>query len=492
MIMRPLLRLSPVDPKWIDWATSTFNFPAPSDPMRRGVVAMTYQALETASRGEPCVIAYAWAHAIGVLVDRRSLPFVEAVGEALRPAVEVTLAAYSKSQGKARELRLPADRARELLNQWRAFHSWRSGVDLLPETLDVYVRKYGKTNRAKLIGDEKAAWVDVSDAPGEFATLLTNLHRPFKDETIIDRIRARIEELEAQPVDASRDARILSLYRLEHELGHGESLSLSWSRSYSDGANYRLYGSASNMKSDDRAAVFPASLGYVEVDLRNAHLAILGMLLKSERIAALAGDAWSTLGDYVDGAASKGQLKRFLYSCMYGAGREQRICALVKDDAYDVAQALYDKGEDERAHLACFPIWHEAEALHDRLVKHPTIGEVIEGTRQLARELERAARVDPFGIEHGGPETRGVTALSSLCSAYEKWLLAPVYCDRAYLKTHQVILDQHDGLTVKLLGADRTYPDGRTLGGITYQRLERLVNDRAKAAEINTQLLRKQ
>lgn len=452
-------------------------------------MAMTYQALESASRGEPCVIAYAWVAAIGMLEQRRSLPFVTAVCQALKPAVEVTSVDYDRKGNLARELRLPMGRASELLAEWRAFHSWRSGVDVLPETLDVYVRRYGKTNRASLICDEKAAWSEQSDAPSEIATLLTNLHIPFKDETIIERIRAQIEELESRTPSQSRDSRILTLYRLEHELGHGESLSIAWRRSLSDGSNYRLYSSASGMTSEDRAVVFPASLGYVEVDLRSAHLAVLGMLVASDCVSALASDPWRVLADYVDGKATKAQLKRFVYSTMYGASKEGRTIALVNDAEYAAAQSLYDNGLESL--YRALPSWQDAEALHASLIKHPGVAGVVAGTKSLAAALEQKPALDPYGIEHGGPGVRGVTAISSLCSAYEKWLLAPVYTDRAYWKTHQVILDQHDGLTIRLLGADRAYRDGSTLGQHTYQRLERLVNDRAKKAKINTQLLRK-
>lgn len=88
--------------------------------------------------------------------------------------------------------------------------------------------------------------------------------------------------------------------------------------------------------------------------------------------------------------------------------------------------------------------------IYTKLVSHPAIKELLEGSRKLSKDImEKGTFKDAFNVVHNAKEFKGKgKIMNTIMSSYEKKLLMPVYKDAFETKSFEVMFDSHDGMTL--------------------------------------------
>lgn len=512
----------PVSEEFFLWFGRTFpTIARSSDPAL--VTRLLYGAICKASNGEEFPLAYTIlepfleADAETETGDRsRSvLPIIEDLSTALG----VPFNHHSIDLHLARCIQqLTRERATDLLTEWQRFA-------LPPSDLNaVHPITKQKTAGTKYKSTVQRAKGQIQEAETKaerntsLRRIVGHLHHPLPkilmtrtEERILTVESERNEALQLIIDDNVRDKvwRTYSLrLRALHSCRSNACGGYIWSRR---SENYRIFTKGDTLVTihgEDRRAITRRSDGFVEYDLASAHLAIGNFLCGGPELTKLLqGKAvWPTLLKWIgydpEDADDKRILKGCIYAMTYGSSNLRQWSLLLRDEDnreaitrnMDLAKRKRDQGQEpERARLFTDLVKSNvrtflkqekaAQVAYKKLLSHPAIQELLVNRDRYSREiLSAGGTYDAFGTFQRLGKNSSQT-ISTVMSSYEKWLLWPIY-ERAFSRRDfEVVLDQHDGLTIRFTRQD----DEKRVNNLL-SRLQQAVQERADKLGIFTHL----
>lgn len=217
---------------------------------------------------------------------------------------------------------------------------------------------------------------------------------------------------------------------------------ISW---YAD--NHRVYAagvSLCNIPTRYRRAITPRSAGFLEIDLKSAHLAIFAGLFKNKYIQeklSLGVDIYEDNSRY----GTRSEIKNICNVMLYGAGIPmQQIQFCLDEDTKKDFLDLY-----AQAKLLKKPqLYGVANKLIDNPTKcrleHFVHSELYENLEKIQSQQETITH-DIFNNEIPHDVNSKPSYFAFSC---EKLLTWPIYQLALEKKEYRIILDQHDGVTI--------------------------------------------
>jgi hypothetical protein len=217
----------------------------------------------------------------------------------------------------------------------------------------------------------------------------------------------------------------------------------------SEGSRFRLYPegwSITSIPSRYRHVITPRSKGYLELDLKCAHLSICAGVLKIESIQNLLKngidprDIIST-----DTEIDKSKIKLFIQKIIYGAGDRGLKIALLDNEEREIAEKELKKEEWRRV---------------DNMISNDCIDKVNKiNSHYIVKDLRKAIErwdenkaIDAWGYKIKLPKDKKynvkATMLSWMCNSWEKVILEPIFEIASKSFEFEIVIDQHDGCTI--------------------------------------------
>ena len=509
----------PVSEGFFSWFQHTFpTIAQSSDPAL--VTRLVYGAIFQATKGKEFPLAYSLLEPF-LKADteneaggrsRSVLPIVEDLSTALG----VPFNHHSIDLHLARCIQqFTRERATDLLTEWQRFAlppSDPKAVHCITKEKTVGTKYKSTLQRAK--GDVQAAETKA-ERNITLRRIVGHLHHPLP-KVLLTRTEERILAVETERNDAlqlvtddtARD-QLWRTYSLRLRALHGCRANACggyiWSRR---SENYRLFTAGDTLvtiQGEDRRAITRRSDGFVEFDLASAHLAIGNFLFGGPELTKLLQSkaVWATLLKWIGyEPEDKPVLKACIYAMTYGSGSLRQCSLLVRDPisreqiayALDLAKRKREAGQ-EPVRARNFTAYvkdrlrtflkqdEEAQAACNKLVQHPAVQELLVNRDRYSREILSAGGAkDAFDDFQRIFETPSRT-IATLASSYEKWLLWPIYEKAFSRRDFEVVLDQHDGLTIRF-----TRQDDEVRMNNLLLRLQQAVQERADKLGILTHL----
>ncbi|MBN1461712.1 MAG: hypothetical protein JXA57_19450 [Armatimonadetes bacterium] len=411
------------------------------------------------------------------------------VAQRIARAIGAELLDYDAGAHRARALVMPQDEARELLREWTRFRVHRDQLGLDCATgrpawdQQRPIREQAACERSRI---EKA----MAERPEPLRECVTALNRTRVPEVLFHHAESLVDHDDFALIDAAV-AGLKGGYLYAPKAG-----SLNWR------VNLPGY-SLQQLPTELRRLLMPPELGFAELDLSSAHLAIVAGLARSEPlIDALAkGDFWSRLA--AETGFRRVDVKRCITSMLYGASRFRQAVRLepLICEAFDTPSANRDGWQ--RAVVGLFDEldrvgdhWAERRRIEFDLmqamgiptlwgtfhpvVEHPLYQEAVRARDSLIACAKSGMLFGAFLTRPSSNGTKPQTTLAAVCSSYEKALLHDVV---TLQDGYRVVLEQHDGCTIWVSAPTRLDE--------VVARLRRRVSRTAKRLGIPTQLERK-
>lgn len=391
--------------------------------------------------------------------------------EALSKALGVQYREYSNQHHIARSIQIDPEYAAQLLDEWHSFKidpSDPSAINsaTLEPTAGMSFDRIIRTSKRVVTQSVSQRFHDYP-----LPELLRDINHAKLPESLFDRFKIVGADLEARQDAAATDVERRSLQRRLVYMREAERNAKTGYIYEPAPPAYRLYvreASLQGIDREDRRALTRQCDGYYELDLRNAHFAIVGALAESGEMNALldAGSIWDQLLDWCgldDGWRE--QLKAVVTSSLYGAGDARRLVMLEQDERKKVAHTLMletfkAKTDSPRAlsrqRYAQDQVEVTAEkharATLARLMSHPAMVAMDKARKELERRIRSDdGMVDGFGRFVAIPQGRKIgTVMHAVATSWERLLIDVIYqrARRNKFGDFRVILDQHDGVTI--------------------------------------------
>jgi hypothetical protein len=246
---------------------------------------------------------------------------------------------------------------------------------------------------------------------------------------------------------------IARIYLLEKILEDLQFNNVIYNQSLKKSSGYRIYSSLTGLKKSERDLIFKSTDGYcyLELDLTSAHPSIFQKLtgLKIDNMRQKIID---------ETGLSKNQVKRVINSTLYGAGQHMIFTQLIEDQDIreDIENKLYEvrsyKDKIKRKELRNLIVYPDnINELKSKLKNSETYKIIKKEIVKLLNKIKIDKKmIDGFGqIIYQRQYQNAASVLASVCSSYEKLLIMPIAKLNKKLD-FKVVLDSHDGLTIKL------------------------------------------
>lgn len=454
----------PVLPEFCAWFSSNF----PSVENRKLVKAMIYRVICSSAKGEETVLNWAYLAKLLNLAEAKDYTVTDVITD-LCAAFNTETSEYSRFLGRSRTIQIEQDRAIQLQKEWTSFSVKKSDPRYLEAISPTTGESIHSAEYSKTITESKICIRDHQEKKYKkdkhvLYSLIKYLNARKIPQVITDRLDILIEN--ADPSDIIRYNRLTSC---RNNLIGGTTWQIN-------DQGYRVFPrgeSLATLKREDRWAVMLQEDGFYEIDLTNAHFAILAFLIQGANMMDLLnqGSIWPQLLQYIGKDSSfKDSLKECIYSMLYGSGEDMQKILLIQDPL--LRQELKDlkiklgkvektvRSSEERSKLMIEKhaltrrlkeeSTQEDKDLYTKLTSHPAIKELLEGSKLFGEQIsEKGSFKDAYGIEHSTKDFKGIgKIMNTIMTSYEKKLMAPIYNDAMKTRYFEVIIDQHDGCTL--------------------------------------------
>lgn len=462
----------PVLPEFQTWFSA--KFPGVDNKL---VKALIYKVIHNSARGEETPLG--WDYLSRLMNLAKATDFtVKNVIDSLASVLGVAYSDYSRLLSYARNIQIDKNVALALQAEWNSFSVKKSDSRYSEAVSPVTGESIHAPDYVKVIKEskdcikghkEKAYKAEEHD----LARVIKYLNARKIPQVVIDRLDSVIET--ADQSDSIRYNRLLSC---RNNLIGG----VVWQINEQ---GYRVFPqgeSLATLTREDRWSVMMQEDGFYEVDLTNAHFAILAFLINGQEMLKLLnnGSIWTQLLDFLGLDKSfKDSLKQCIYSMLYGSGPDMQQLLLIQDPvlreelkALKISLGKKDKiaktSEEKKAvfiakNQLAARIQNESsnfdKEIYQKIINHPAIAELLSGSVALNKKItEKGSFGDAFGHIHYMENFRGIgKVMNTIMTSYEKKLLMPIYKEVFNTRYFEIQIDQHDGLTLsfnKNLGGD--------------------------------------
>ena len=426
--------------------------------------------------------------------------------EALSEALGVRYRNYSNQYHIARSIQIDPKYAAEILDQWHSYRLDPADPDAINSATGELTsdKEYARIIRTSKTVLRTSIVERYPDYP--LPELLRDINETKLPSSLFRRFEIVGDELAAKRDAAADEVERADLDRRYHYLRQAERSARTGYLYEPASPAYRLYVRAESLQAihrDDRRALTRQVDGYYELDLRNAHFAILATLAKSDEMNALldGGSIWDQLLDWccLD-RSMRDAVKRCVTAGLYGAGRARRLVLLEPNDESREEDLYYletcaakddslralgrQRQRYRRVELSLDPT--TVGRTLDRLESHPAMVAMSNTRKSLEKQIKNdGGLLDAFGRFITPPKSRSAaTVLHAVATSYERLLIDVIYqrARKNQFGDFRVILDQHDGVTIYFSRRD----EKRT--ATILDRLKEAVHEKAQELGINTSL----
>lgn len=488
----------PVFPEFNAWFSS--KFPGVENKL---VKALIYKTIHNSARDQETPLAFEYLYRLMNLAKASDMT-VKTVIDQLSEALKVEYSSYSRMLSYARNIQIDKDLALSLQKEWNSFsikkNDARYNEAISPITGEsIHAPEYVKTiteSKDCIKGHKETEY-----KKHDLAKVIKYLNARKVPQIIIDRLDTLLES--ADESDSIRYNRLLSC---RNNLIGG----IVWKI---NDQGYRVFPqgeSLATLTREDRWAVMCQEDGFYEVDLTNAHFAILAFLINGQEMNKMLdnGSIWTQLLAYLGlDKGFKDSLKQCIYSMLYGSGADMQQLLLIQDSKLreELKTAKTNLGKKEKIaktseeksvimkakHALAKRIDSESseqdKEIYKKLIAHPAIAELLNGSAVLAQKIKNEGSfTDAFGHTHDVKEFRTIgKIMNTIMTSYEKKLLMPIYKEVFATRYFEIQIDQHDGLTLSFNKNIKGDPEVRAK---IMQALKDKVNENAKILNIKTGL----
>jgi len=455
----------PVLPEFHAWFEN--KFPKAKNALVKGLI---FRVIVNSAKNEETSLSYNHLQNLLNLAKDEETKVKDVIDE-LSEVLGVAYSSYSHLLSYARNIEIEQNRALELQKEWNSFGAKKSNPRyseaVSPITGEsIHAPTYQKVIKESKECIKKHTEKKYKNSDDNLKEIISYLNARKIPEIIIDRIDQLLETKD-ENLDQINYSKLLSCRN--NLIGN-----TAWKINEQ---GYRIFPiggeSLSTINREDRWQVTLQSDGFYEIDLKNAHFAIMAHMINGQEMLKLlaGGSIWPQLLAHLGLDSSfKDSLKECIYSILYGSGDDLQKILLIqnKDLRGQLKTAKENLGKKDKlvktveqrkeVNDECNKITSRIELessaqdkeIYTKLVAHPAIKELLEGSRKLSKDImTKGFFKDAFGIIHDVKEFKGKgKIMNTIMTSYEKKILMPVYKDAFETKSFEVIFDQHDGMTL--------------------------------------------
>jgi len=431
------------------------------------VRTLIYQTIRKSAAGKSQSLASNYLIE-GLNLDNEGLS-VKDVIDPLAKALGVDYSGYSRITHHARNIQIDEQLAKDLLFKWNSFCVKKSSPDYLKAISPINEEKVCEEKYTSTVIDSKACIKKHTEKKIKKETpQLSRIVKYLNARKIPQIVHDRIDQL-IEDCDQSNTIRYNNLLAVKNNL-LGEYI---WEV---NDQGYRLFtvgASLTTIPKEDRWQILKQEDGFYELDLTNAHFAILAYLMESVEMNKMLdqGSIWTQLLTYLGlDKSSKDMLKKVIYSILYGSGPNLQQILMIQDEKVReelfvaneklLQKTKYAKTNEEKS--AAFSektnlknrIEKEStendKALYLKLIAHPGVDALITGSKAYFKNImDQGFFIDAFGIQQDTKDFSGGGKIANtILSSYEKVLLRPIYDEAFNTSYWEILIDQHDGMSL--------------------------------------------
>lgn len=393
-----------MDPLFNQWAKNEFNLSDQED------LLILYNAIRFNNSDGECHFPWSYFEALGVDDLKSRL-------DKVANKISGTVIEYF-NPGQCRKLIIAPEMANKLYNQMSQFNRNKMGKKITRDFKSIY----------KKASDEQD--IKYSNNPTiEWISYLNNIKLP---PCIIENAEKRITEI-------NDIRRIEAIRRLIHDLNDGAKYIMHPNR---ETINYRIGGLFSSLKKEDRRAILPPNQGFIELDLKSAHLSFLaarmGLDLPSDAVGEIAEQT----------GLQRARVKEALVCTIYGG-------TLSAKDALIIDDARRESHQRARANHCAQKTQAQEQTDSEKLYSNELYKLISQAVSDLEFSLNGKSIIDAFGIQlETTTEIKSTTVLAAYFSSFEKKLFMTLL-PLARKLGFQIVSDEHDGCTIYISNPDR-------------------------------------
>lgn len=374
---------------------------------------------------------------------------------------------YSKKEGLSREIHIDQDEA----------------MDVAIRLADITLLKISRDNCRKIIKicKEQKKMIVEKYTDYNIKQYVEYLHKSdLNTDYLISNVESLINNYNSQDQTESVISRTFLLNTVLEDLKYNN---IVYNQSLNKSINYRIYCSMTGLKKIERDLIFKSEDGYcyLELDLTSAHPNIF------QKLTGLQID---NMREKIinESGLEKMQVKRVINATLYGAGSEMIMAQLINDE--EIRKKIEDELKDAQSykdkHIAkqlrkqiIFP--DNIYELNSKLKKSLTFNLVKKEINKLLVKINKDKKMtDGFGVViHQRIFQSPAAILAGVCSSYEKLLIMPIAKFGKKLG-YTIVLDSHDGVTIKVNDASKKEQ--------IFLDIKKIIDKEAKKLGINTTL----
>lgn len=330
------------------------------------------------------------------------------------------------TKGYCRRIKLDIDYAKRIQHEWYKNISYATSVPV----------------DSKHLYDARVAFSLAFDHPLHDAQYYLNTIAIQKNNYEWDAADRHIDTMLLPEDKKSMYRTILTSAKYNHS--SGVIYKMEKNRFYSVGASIQ------NVKSELRKVLMPNAY---EIDLEACHLAILANYFNmTDLVKNLRNSMYRKELAHQLGVPYK-NLKLALNGTCYGCGLDQlRIFFIRDENARDKIQQLHDQNKAKIEPFVALNLPDYTVSDADRFRKLPIVQELQKNIRQFDRTTDIWGYDLPAPKETQWDYVHTGRPLAAYCASIEKQMILPIY-QMAIDDRLDILVDQHDGLSIQLLGS---------------------------------------
>jgi len=432
------------------------------------VKTLIYRTIVNSAKNEQTPLACMYLQKLLNLSGSTELKVKDVIIQ-LSNAFNVNYNEYNHSQNYARNIQIDQELAESLLKDWNSFLVKKSDSDYQDAVSPITNESIHSSYYVKVITESKTCIKNHTEEKYKKEEHpLTKIVKYLDSRKIPQIVFDRLDQL-IDSADQSDFIRYNRLCAVKNNLIGGNVWRIN-------DQSYRVFmegESLTTLRKEDRWSVMRQEDGFYEIDLTNAHFAILASLINGVEMNKMLdnGSIWNQLLTYLNIDVSfKDSLKQCVCSMIYGSAQKMQQILLIqneklREELKQIRFNLNDKElsaktseEKQSVRIAKNELnkrienesTEEDKNIFKKLLNHPAIKELLDGTKKMEKEIsDRGSFGDAFGHINYVKDFNGFGKIrNTILTSYEKKMLMPIYKDALNTRYFQVIIDQHDGVTL--------------------------------------------
>lgn len=315
----------PVLPEFHAWFEN--KFPKAKNALVKGLI---YRVIVNSSENKETPLAFNYLQdLLNLGNDNEST--VKSVIDELSDSLGETYSCYSKMLGLARNIEIKRETAREFQKEWNSFTVKKSNPRyseaVSPITGEsIHAPTYERTIKESKECVKKHTEKECIKSDYKLTDIISYLNGRKIPEIIIDRIDQLLETKDENS-DSIKYNKLLSCRN--NLIGN-----MAWKVNEQGYRIFTVGESLCTIDRQDRWQVTKQEDGFYEIDLKNAHFAIMAHMINGQEMLKLLanGSIWPQLLAHLNLDVSfKDSLKECIYSILYGSGDDMQQILLIQD-----------------------------------------------------------------------------------------------------------------------------------------------------------------